>query len=166
MKDSRLDAMYHDSQMPGQSWTNPRRTLPYDRPSEQTSVETFLDRIFKRLTREEVASQFLALLDAGVPLDTLVEVIVQSAFGEGKINSNMMFLVVPPLTVMLWRMAEAAGIQPVLSTDGKRKPLPEIMLKPSFNRANKAARAAKSSRDELKKMPKKEGLMKRPEAII
>ena len=165
MKKDKFDAMYSDGPMPGQALTMPRRTMPYDRPSENTDVEAYLDRIFRKLAEPEIASQFLAILEAGVPIDTLITVVIQSMVGEGKINTNMMFLMAPPLTVMMYRMAEAAGISPKLTTDDKKTDIPEIMLSLNKGKIGKASKAAAISKDELVAMTKKEGLMKRPEGI-
>ena len=168
MKQDKFESLYHDAPMPGASFTNPRRTMPYDRPSENTDVEKYLDRIFQKLTEPEAATQFLSVLEDGVPLDTLVQVVVKSMVGEGKINTNMMFLIIPPLTVMFFRMAEAAGIEPKLTTDDKimKPPAFHVRKKPDNNSVDKASKAAASSRKELAGMPKKGGLMKRPEGII
>jgi len=168
MKQDNFEALYHDAPMPGQSFTNPRRSLPFDRPSEHTDVEKYLDRIFQKLTEPETATQFLSVLDEGVPLDTLVQVVVKSMVGEGKINANMMFLMLPPLTVMFFRMAEAAGIEPKLSTDDKIiKPTTlQLRNRPDNNKVDKASKAAANSRTELSGMVNKGGLMKRPEGII
>lgn len=172
MKQDKVDALHSDAPMPGQSWTNPRRTLPFDRPSDEASVEEYLDKIFRRMTDQRIATQFLSMVDAGIPLDHIVQTLVQSMFGEGKINANMLFLMIPPLTVMLWRMAEAAGLSPVVSTDDKKVDVPEMMLitkgkaGSGAKKVDKAIDALEKSRDDIKGMPKKEGLMKRPEAMI
>lgn len=169
MKFEKFQNFAQDSHLPGESFGNARRTMPFDRPSDDSSVEDFLDKLFTRLTKEENVSQFIAMMDAGVEIDMLIYTLVESAFGEGKINANMVFLTIPPLTVMLFRMADAAGITPVVSTDKRPKKVPEILLHnlpPSSTRVEKAVRAAKLSKNEIANMPKRGGLMKRPEGII
>ncbi len=166
MNNEKFQSLKHDAPMPGQAWTNPRRTLPFDRPSEDTNVEEYLDKIFRKLADPDVASKFLSILEAGVPIDTLVQVVIQSMVGEGKINTNMMFLMAPPLTVMMYRMAEAAGISPTLTTDDKKTDIPGLMLNLKGGKLDKATKAASISKDELVGMTRKEGLMKRPEGII
>lgn len=169
MKQDKFEAGLYSAPMPGQAFTKPRRSQPIDRPSENTDVGKYLDRIFQKLAEPEVASKFLSILDEGVPLDALVKVVVKSLVGEGKVNTNMMFLMIPPLTVMFFRMAEAAGIDPKLSTDTKIIKPPTMQLfkkKPDNNKVNKASHAAESSREQLSGMVKKGGLMKRPEGII
>lgn len=174
MQQDKVEALFSEAPIPGQSWTSPRRTMPYDRPSDEVSVEDYLDKLFARLSDERVTAQFLSMVEGGIPLDHIVQTLVQSMFGEGKINANMVFLMVPPLTVMLWRMAEAAGISPTLSTDGKSQDVPQMMLHlnkktgkaTDENKVRKAMDALRKSRADAKGMTKKEGLMKRPEAII
>ena len=115
-------------------------------------MEQYLDRIFRKLAEPEIAGQFLSILEAGVPIDTLITVVIQSMVGEGKINTNMMFLMAPPLTVMMYRMAEAAGIDPKLTTDDKKTEIPEIMLSLNKGKVGKATKAAAMSKDDLTAM--------------
>ena len=87
-----------------------------------------------------------------------------------KINATMLPLVAVPLTVMLMRMSEAAGIDPKLSTDNDAIPIPEIALslkgkKLSSNKVSKAVEANQKSKD-LAQLPKRPGLMSKPERIV
>lgn len=164
-------ASRHDREMPGQAFTVAPKTRPYDKPSHFSSVEETLDVMFRRLTQPRAASQLLALADSGIELDIIIATLVQSMFGEGEINSNMVFLMVPPLTVMLMRMVEAAGIEPKFSSDENKIDTPEILYKlksanVSGKQISKATEAAKKSTDQLSNMPKKMGLMKRPEGVV
>jgi hypothetical protein len=142
--------------------------MPYDRPAEYSRVEEYIKVLMKKLTQEEVAMQFLALMDRGVPLEQVVAGIAQGAFGEGKISAAASYLLVPPLTVLLYRMAEAAGIDVPLMATRKQNKTPALMVdsRLSPNRVEKAIRAGKKSNDDVVDMPGKMGLMKRPEGII
>jgi len=170
MKRADFEALKHDGPIPGSAWTVERGIRPSDRPSEYDSVEEFLDYLFDKITEPEAAQNFIALMQAGAPLDLVIELLVSTFFGEGKINANMIAIVVPPLTVMLMRMAEAAGVTPRLSTDKIKIPPPEISLalkgkKLNFGQTDKAVSAGKKSMD-LRDMPKKGGLMIKPERIV
>jgi hypothetical protein len=166
-----FEALKFDGALSGEAWRNRPQKMPYDRPSEYTNVEDALDFVFKNLTDPKRLSSFLALMEAGVPVDQFVETLVLSMFGEGKINATMMALMVPALTVMFIRVAEAAGIDVAVTEDGSEDMVPPIMLmdikKRGFdtNKLGKADNANRKSQQELKDMPKNMGLMKRPESI-
>lgn len=165
-----LEQFEREQPVPGEALTQGPQSLPSERPSRFSSAEEVLERIFENLMKPENATQLLALLDAGVPLDLLVAQVIQNAFGEGGVNANMYFLLVPPLVVMFSRMAEAAGIEYKLSTDKpkQRDDLFQIVgrRRISTNQVNKAMTSGKKSADELRNLPKKGGIMQRPEGIL
>ena len=156
------------SHIPGQSWTNPRRTLPYDRHAEYGTAEEYIKVILRQMTTEKMAMEFLSLMDQGIPLEQIVAGIAQSAFGEGKVPAAAAYLLVPPLTVLLYRMAESAGIDVPLMANRKVNNAPKAMIDStvSSNRVAKAIRAGKQSNEDVSNMPKKMGLMKRPEGMM
>jgi hypothetical protein len=174
MDGDQLETLLMDGPMGGEAWRHRPQTMPYDRPSEYTSVEEYLDKFFKRVTQPKHVAKLLALLEAGVELDILVETLVTSMYGEGKINATMAPLIVPPLTVIFIRMAEAAGVDFKLSEDEDAGHIPDIHFMMDEikqrgidgNKANKAQSAGEKSTDQLANMPKKMGLMKRPEGIV
>ena len=174
MDREKLEALQNDAPLGGEAWRHRPKTMPYDRPSEYSSVEEYLDQFFKNLTKPKAVSEFLALIEAGVELDILVETLVESMYGEGKINATMAPLIVPPLTVILMRMAEAAGVEFRLSDDPDEGRISEMHFQlaeikergQDKNKVNKSKNAGEKSSDELSNMPKRMGLMKRPESIV
>jgi hypothetical protein len=167
-----FESLQFDGPMGGEAWRHAPQTMPYDRPSEYHRVEDALDMVFRNLTSPRALSNFLALMESGVALDQFVELTVISMYGEGKINAMMAPLIVPPLTVMLLRVAEAAGIDPTFSDDPNANQVPMAMLMDikrrgrDNNKMNKAVSANEKSQEELKGMSKNMGLMKRPESIV
>jgi hypothetical protein len=170
----KFDTLLNDAPMGGESWRHRPKRMPYDRPSEYSSVEQYLDHFFKNLTKPKAVSEFLALMEAGVELDVLVETLVEGMYGEGKINATMAPMIVPPLTVILIRMAEAAGVEFKLSDDPDAGNIGEMHFLlaeqnkrgPDNNKVNKSQNAGEKSSKELSNMPKRMGLMKRPESIV
>jgi hypothetical protein len=142
--------------------------MPYDRPAEHADAGEYIRVLLKTLTKEDIALQYLAIMDQGVPLEQVVAGIAGTAFGEGKVPAAAAYLLIPPLTVLLHRMASAAGIDVVLLGGEVKPKTPRIMVdsRISPNRLSKAIRAGKKSNDDVVNMPKKMGLMKRPEGII
>lgn len=166
-----IGAMAFDGPLPGEAWTSPKRTKVYDRPAEYSDVEEFLDFVFKNLSKEQSAANFLSVLRAGIPVEDMVVTMLQSAFGEGLLNGQSVMLAGPPLTVMIIRMAEAAGIDLKFARDSKKLVTPDIAFKLKDGKIppgkmDRAIRANNVSQQELSELPRKEGLMKRPEAIV
>lgn len=116
--------------IPGEALTNAPKSLPFDRPSKYADVEDAIHHIFMGLMNKRSAAIMLSLMEAGMPVSMLVEMIVTSGNQEGLWNAAMVPVLVPPVTAIMLRMAQAAKIQPIL-TGGDMKPekTPEIMLK-------------------------------------
>lgn len=119
-----------EAPIPGEGLTVAPKQFPYERPPEMTDPEEVLNKLFLGLSKRQSVFQLLSMLEAGVPISTLVEVICTHGAEEGKWSIPMSYLIAPPLTVMLYRMAQAAGITPQLTpNDGKQEELPQIMVK-------------------------------------
>lgn len=157
-----------DGPLAGESWTHAPRSMPWDRPARFHETDAALDYIFRRLRNPGVAKKLLNLLDAGMPIDMLVEMLIQKGFTEGTYQAPVLLQMVAPVTVILWRMAESAGIQPKLTTDRDLQPVdfdPMDMLaaekRISNNTMDRAARANEISDKELKhpNMADRQGFM-------
>ena len=109
-----------DGPIPGQSLTGELGNLPHEKPPQFTDVKKAMDFVFTRLIQPRNANRMLALMESGVPLTILVELLLRGGFGEGKWSAPMMFSMAPPLTVIMARMAEAAEIDYKISGDKKR----------------------------------------------
>lgn len=106
-----------DGAIGGESWKYAPRTMPWDRPPQHADSEVALKSVFKRLTAPKISKKMLSLIEAGVPIDFVVEGILMQGFMEGKYGAPALTMMVGPLTVIMWRMAESAGIRPVVSSD-------------------------------------------------
>ena len=158
----------------GESRQYEQRTMPWDRPAQYHNREQALDFIFRRLRNPVVAKKLLNLLQAGLPIDLLVEMQVMDGFRKGMYAAPVMMQLVPPMTAILFRMAESAGIHPKLSSDRDIQPVdfdPTDMMaaekRIQNNTAEKAMHANEISDKELKapNMAGRQGFMKfRPKA--
>ena len=106
-----------DGPLGGEAWQHPPRTMSWDRPPQFAAPEEALVSTFKRLTSPRISKQLLSLVEAGMPIDMVVEGILMQGFMQGKYGAPALTMMVGPLTVILWRMAESAGIRPVTSND-------------------------------------------------
>lgn len=172
MNKNDVESLLYAAPFGGEAWRHRPQTMPYDRPSEFSRAEDALDEIFKNLSKPRALSSFLSLMESGVALDKFVELIVKTMFSEGRTNATMLPILVPPLTVMFFRICDAAGINPKISQDPDANQVPMSMLLDmnkrgqDKNKMDKANNANQKSREQLKEMTGKMGLMKRPEGIM
>ena len=163
-----------DGPIPGQAWAHEPRAMPWDRPAQYHELEPALDFLFRRLRNPAVTKKLINLLEAGMPIDMLVEMQIQQGFMQGRFAAPLLMQLVPPLTVIMWRMAESCGVQPKLSSDKDLRPVdfdPADMMaaekRISNNTEAEAVHANEVSSKELKapNMADRQGFMKfRPKA--
>ena len=127
-----------DAPIPGQSLTDEPGNAPYEQPPEYTNLDKFMEYMFTTLNGKAVRRDVLRLLNAGVPVQVLLEPIIMQAINEGKINTDLGMLVVQPLAAMIYGMGLTAGIN-VVTDHGKK----DIGLDPRpFEKAFKKKRVA------------------------
>lgn len=154
-----------DGPIAGESLTKQPGNMPYERPPQYADPEDALHHIFMRLMKPQTTMQLLTLMDVGVAVDTLVEVLASGGAQEGLWSIPMIPSIIPALTVILIRMAQAAKIDPVIQA-GNRKAgsIPQMVMKMreaeiNSDQVEKAQKALKSSKDDVTKNPAKVGFM-------
>ena len=108
-----------DAPIPGQSLTDEPGNAPYEQPPEYTNLDKFMEYMFTTLNGKAVRRDVLRLLNAGVPVQVLLEPIIMQAINEGKINTDLGMMVVQPLATMIYGMGLTAGIN-VVTDHGKK----------------------------------------------
>lgn len=163
-----------DGPLGGEAWTFERKSKPWDAPPQFADSEQALRRTFRRLLTPKMTKQVLNMMELGLPIDYAVEGVLLEGFRQGKFGAPAMTMMVGPLTVIMWRMAESAGIRPILSNElpGKVDFDPSDLLaaqkRVSNNTENKAIHAGEISEKELlkKDVMDRQGFVKfRPKRI-
>ena len=119
-KDNFTEAPYNefDAPIPGQSLTDTPGNAPWEHPPQYTDPEQVLDGLYDKITSGEFTEQLIAMLDAGVPVEAVVRVIVFSGFMQGKYTPDVGFMIVEPLMKLVAAVGIRAGIKEVrLSLD-------------------------------------------------
>ncbi len=145
-----------DGPIGGESWRFAPRTMPWDRPARFSETNAALKFMFKRLQTPKLTKQYLNLLEAGMPIDMVVQGILMQGFMNGTFQAPVLMNMVGPLTVILWRMAESAGIRPITLADKQQAgadfdPLDMLAAEARIqnNTADKAIGANEKSQNEL-----------------
>ena len=105
-----------NSPIPGQSLTSEMGNAKYEQPPQYTKLTDFMDFMFEALGRDNIRRDLLRMLDAGVPLQVLLEPIIMQAISEGKISIDLGMLAIQPLATMVYGMGLEAGIDVVADT--------------------------------------------------
>jgi hypothetical protein len=102
----------------GESLTNdPSTPLPFEKPPKFTSKEEAVEYFFDYVTAEDRYFEIINVLDEGVTVMELVELILVSSFRNGEINPDLMMLIAEPLAYILISLAEKEGIRATIVKD-------------------------------------------------
>lgn len=174
MEEDKLDQYLMNGSLPGEALTGAPGALPFERPAAETNPSRILDKVFNSIMQPKTAARFLGLMKGGVPIDAVSTSLVHFLANEGKIPVTALPILLPPVTVMLFRMAEAAGIDPVVSSSqGENLDVEDIDIAIhkmiSQNDLQKAIDANAMSQDDLtglEETDKGMALLEEPEGLL
>jgi len=147
--------------IPGQSLTDEPGNYPWEHPPKNTDPETIVNDLFMRMTQPEALQEILVMLDAGVPVEAIVRVMVFTGFAEGEFNPDVGFIIVEPLMEAVATIGLRAGIKnlklSISDTGNKdfRKTMSELKL------ANEQKEMPMPAKEIENKKP--QGLLAKPE---
>ena len=147
--------------IPGQSLTDEPGNYPWEHAPKNTDPETIVNDLFMRMTQPEALQEILVMLDAGVPVEAIVRVMVFTGFAEGEFNPDVGFIIIEPLMEAVATIGLRAGVKnlklTISDTGNKdfRKTMSELKL------ANEQKEMPMPAKEIENKKP--QGLLAKPE---
>jgi len=113
-----------DAPIAGQSLTAPVGDRPWQRPSRYADPDDALAFYMDRITKPRMANQMMDILEMGIPVDTLVDMIQAGGVMEGLHNIDVGIIISPALAEAISSMADAAEITytKISEPEDKNKP--------------------------------------------
>ena len=111
-----LDAPIH-----GQSLTAPLGDRPWQKPARFSQPDVALAFYVDRITKEERANNMLDILENGVPVDVLVDIMQQGGVMEGVHSLDTGIIIAPALVEVISSMADNVGIEYTKFSTGEKK---------------------------------------------
>ena len=108
----------------GYSLTQPEGKWPWESSPTYVTVDESYEAILSRIKVPEERMDLLNLMDAGVPIETLVRTITFTAFSKGLMTPDVAEIVNVTLSVYLLIEAQKAGITPRFNNNTKRESIP------------------------------------------
>lgn len=96
----------------GYGLTTPPGKWAWEQPPEHVDVEDAYEEIKAKMMVPENRMTMIQLIDAGVPIETLVRTITFAGFTEGKFTPDVAEILNPLLAVHMAIQADKAGITP------------------------------------------------------
>lgn len=104
--------------IPGQSLTtDPENPAPYERPPEFTNVHEASMYMWDFVTEDETYVALMTGISKGVPIMSIVQVLLFDQFQQGKFNPDLMMMLAEPLAYMLIALAERLDLDIKIDND-------------------------------------------------
>ena len=105
--------------LPGESLTaNPDEPRAWEKPPEFTTMKDALEHVLGLLIKEKTYVSIVGAIGKGVPISDVVQQILYIGFTKGKWNPDLMLLLVEPTIYIVMWLADQAGIDATLDSDG------------------------------------------------
>lgn len=108
---SLIDPTRPDAPIPGANYTSDTRNYPWHRPPDITDADEALEYIMERLTDTNDGMRYMSMIEAGMPLTTITDMVVTLGVGRGKFSIDFAIIIAGPVTRMLEIMAKSYKIE-------------------------------------------------------
>lgn len=151
-----------EAPIPGMGLTSEMGSRPWQRPPEVSSLDMAVPLYLSALADDDFLHAFIESLEIGVPVTTLVDIMVKTAVMEGKHTIDVGMLVSPIMVETLINLAERSGIDYVsgLEEQGEREMSPtalRAMLDKAFQNpqiTEEQLEAREEMQEAVKEVPK------------
>lgn len=145
-----------DRALPGESLTNdPSNPYPWEKPPEYTDVVKASEYVFDRLTEKETYINMMNIIEDGMPIMDIAQVLLFEGFNQGKWNPDLMLLLIEPVTYILMALSERADVEYKLYTGEENDEAEETDVL-----------GVEVAQEKFDKIKKSKGAMKVPEGIL
>tara|TARA_R110000751_G_scaffold73044_2_gene147894 strand:- start:2996 stop:3586 length:591 start_codon:yes stop_codon:yes gene_type:complete len=106
--------------IPGEGMTNsPDNPKAWERPPEHSDEDTAMKELYLLLTEQDKLRELIRIIDEGIALDEIAQVVLYKGYTEGKYNPDLMLLLVEPTIYLLISIADYAEIKDYVLYEGE-----------------------------------------------
>ena len=115
--------------VPGESLTSsPDTPTAWERPPQYTDQEEAMRAVYMELTEAESLRKLVDIIDEGVALDEIAQVILYKGYRSGKFNPDMVLLLAEPTIYLLIAIADYADIDDYVLYEGEEEDDPDTQI--------------------------------------
>lgn len=97
--------------IPGESLTaSPDTARAWERPPQYTDEDEAMRAVYMELTNLSTLKELIKLIDDGIPLDEIAQVVLYKGYTEGKYTPDLMLVLIEPTIYLLISIADYAQI--------------------------------------------------------
>tara|TARA_R110000868_G_scaffold81143_1_gene229926 strand:+ start:390 stop:974 length:585 start_codon:yes stop_codon:yes gene_type:complete len=106
--------------VPGESLTtSPDTPKSWERPPQFTNEDDAMVEIYLRLTERDKLKSLIGIINDGIPLDEIAQVVLYKGYTEGQFNPDLMMLLIEPTIYLLISIADYADIKDYVLYEGE-----------------------------------------------
>jgi len=140
-----------DAPIPGQGMTAPLGGRPWQQPPRFSIPEKALSFYMEKITEPKQANKMFDLMELGVPVDALVDVLQLNGVMEGVHSVDVGVIITPALAEAMSLMADKAGVEyQLVSTDPDEGKVSGTQVALSLNELDEGEGGIDFSMDEKK----------------
>ena len=114
------EATSFNAPIPGESLTtSPDTPNSWERPPLYTTQERAMEELYLLMTEKEKLTELVKIIDDGVPLDEIAQIILYKGYTEGQYNPDLMLIMIEPTLYLLIAIADYAGIKDYVLYEGE-----------------------------------------------
>ena len=106
--------------IPGESLTaSPDTPKAWERPPQYTEQDEAMKAVYLELTRIGTLKELIKIIDDGIPLDEIAQVVLYKGYTEGKFTPDLMLMLAEPTIYLLIAIADYADRKDYVLYDGE-----------------------------------------------
>ena len=109
-----------DAPIPGESLTSsPDNAKSWERPPQYVNEDRAMEALYLLLTDQDKLPDLIKLIDSGVPIDEIAQVILYQGYTAGQYNPDLMLAMIEPTIYLLIAIADYAEIKDYTLYEGE-----------------------------------------------
>lgn len=117
MQEPKFTQPTFDAPIPGENYTSDTKNYPWHRPPEYTDYDEAIDYVLTLVSGEQQIASAMSLLDAGISLPTVVDMIITGRIANGYVGIDLGILIAGPVARFLEIMALSYDIEVSMGKD-------------------------------------------------
>jgi len=106
--------------IPGESLTAfPSTPNAWERPPQYADEDKAMEELYLLLTEKDRLKDLVKIIDDGVPLDEIAQVILYRGYTQGQYNPDLMLMMIEPTIYLLIAIADYAEIKDYVLYEGE-----------------------------------------------
>ena len=105
---------------PGESLTSsPEMPHAWEKPPQYTEQDEAMEEVYLQLTSDESLMPVIEMIDEGIPLDQIAQVVLYRGYTQGKFTPDLMLMLAEPTIYLLIAIADYADINDYVLYEGE-----------------------------------------------